>query len=356
MAPIAAPLTSQTDSCQHIGGESGSPVRYFNGEIQLAMTDLSASGFGAEFGQTRIFSNRLGGDVDYGNGYNWLVRQLPQLVQQGVDTILVLRGTRSALWFDLRSGVYIGRYGTKYTLTHDTGTGAFKLAAPNGAITVFNDFSSANPGLFKSQSTAGGQAIQVTTYAPSTLLGIGEVQRSYTSGGVTTLESFLYSFTGVDVASVTLRRQVGGGAWQNIRQAVYAYYGSGDSHGLAGDLQSATVQTWDGSAWQTIDNYYYRYWTTNGSGALMHCLKYVVNSASYERMVSAGLNPLTATDAQLAGYADLYLEYSADQPISASKSPPDRSHSSAHKRFQCGSKLSGSATRVKSSTKRRAFS
>ncbi|HUY90331.1 MAG TPA: RHS repeat-associated core domain-containing protein [Pirellulales bacterium] len=313
---MAAPLTAQPCDVQHISGDSGRPVRYFNGEIQLATTDLSASGFGLDFGQTRIFSNRLGGDVDYGNGYNWLVRQLPQLVEQAAGTIMVLRGTRSALWFDLVGDAYVGRYGTKFTLAHDAMAGTFALAAPNGEITLFNDFDSgATAGLYKSQSTAGGQLIQVTSYAPSTALGIGEVQRSYTTGGVTTVESFLYNFTGFDLASVTLRRQVGGGAWQNIRRAVYAYYGVGAAHGLAGDLQSATVQTWDGSAWQTIDNHYYRYWTTTGGGALAHCLKYVVNSAAYERMVAAGLNPLTASDAQLAGYADLYLEYNADRRV-----------------------------------------
>ncbi|OYV87544.1 MAG: hypothetical protein B7Z73_09930, partial [Planctomycetia bacterium 21-64-5] len=317
MTPTPSPLTSVPNSPMHIPTYSDRPVRYGNGEITLANTDLTASGFGQEFGHTRIFSNRLGGDTDYGNGYNWLIRDLPHLVEQGASTIMVVRGTRSTDWFDMINGVYVGRYGTKNTLTHDATAGVFNFAAPNGQVTVFNDFGvgSANPGLLKSQSIAGGQAIVVASYAPGTALGIGEVQRSYTSGGVTTIESFLYSFTGADLAGVSFRRQVGGGAWQNVRQALYTYYGSGDRNGLPGDLQSATVQTWNASAWQTIDNHYYRYWTTSGGGALPHCLKYVVNSAAYDRMVAAGLNPLTATDAQVAGFADLYLEYDAERHV-----------------------------------------
>ncbi|HVA45187.1 MAG TPA: RHS repeat-associated core domain-containing protein [Pirellulales bacterium] len=317
MTPTPSPLTSVPNSPMHIPTYSDRPVRYGNGEITLANTDLTASGFGQEFGHTRIFSNRLGGDWDYGNGYNWLVRQLPKLMQLGASTIMVVRGTRSTDWFDMINGVYVGRFGTKNTLTHDATAGVFNFAAPNGQLTIFNDFNagSPNPGLLKSQSVAGGQAIVVTSYAPATTLGIGEVQRSYTSGGVTTIESFLYSFTGVDLAGVLFRRQVGGGAWQNVRQALYAYYGSGDPNGLPGDLQSATVQTWNGTAWQTIDDHYYRYWTTTGGGALPHCLKYVVNSAAYDRMLAAGLNPLTATDAQVAGFADLYLEYDADRHV-----------------------------------------
>ncbi|HUY36901.1 MAG TPA: hypothetical protein VMV69_29550, partial [Pirellulales bacterium] len=297
----------------HIDPDSMGPVRYGNGEIRLAVTDLSAAGFGEEFGHTRIFSNRLGVDIDYGNGYNWLVRQLPTAVAQGANAIMVVRGTRSALWFDLLGGVYVGRYGGKFTLSHNGGF--FYLAAPNGQITVFNDFTSASPGLLNSQTTAGGQTIQVASYAPGTALGIGEVQRGYSSGGVTTVESFLYSFTGYDLAGVLLRRNVAGGAWQNVRQALYAYYASGDPNGLAGDLQSATVQSWNGTGWETIDNHYYRSWTTTGGGALAHCLKYVLGGAAYGRMVAAGLNPITATDAQLAGYADLYLEYDAERHV-----------------------------------------
>ncbi|HQU42472.1 MAG TPA: hypothetical protein PK867_06650, partial [Pirellulales bacterium] len=288
---------------------------YGNGEIQLATTDLSVSGFGLDFGHTRIFSNRLNGDFDFGNGYNWLVRDLPQLIEEDATTVLMLQGTRGAMWFDLVGGSYVGRYGTKFTLTHNESAGTFTLAAPNGQTIVFNDFNSANPGLFQSQTTAGGQILQVASYAPGTPLGIGEVQRSYTSGGTTTVESFLYSSTGDNLAGVLLRRQVAGGAWQNVRQVLYAYYGDGDPNGSFGDLQSATVQTWNAGAWQTINNYYYRDWTVDGGGGLWHGLKYVLSSASYDRMVAAGLNPLTATDAQLAGYADLYLEYDSDRHL-----------------------------------------
>lgn len=72
---------------------------------------------------------------------------------------MVLRGTRSALWFDLVGDAYVGRFGTKYALTHDAMAGTFRLTAPNGRITLLNDFAGDNPGLFKSQITAGGQVL-----------------------------------------------------------------------------------------------------------------------------------------------------------------------------------------------------
>ncbi|HEX7375607.1 MAG TPA: hypothetical protein VF278_00770 [Pirellulales bacterium] len=86
-------------------------MRYGNGEITLAVTDLSALGFGLDFTHTRIFSNRLADDTDFGNGYNWLIRDLPHLVEIGADTVMVVRGTRSTNWFDLINGVYVARFG-----------------------------------------------------------------------------------------------------------------------------------------------------------------------------------------------------------------------------------------------------
>jgi hypothetical protein len=93
------------------------------------------------------------------------------------------------------------------------------------------------------------------------------VQRSFTNGGVTTIESYLYSFSGSDLSGVLLRRSTDGGStWTNVRQVTYTYYDGTSDNGLAGDLESATVETWDGSAWQTIENYYYRYWTSLAGG------------------------------------------------------------------------------------------
>ncbi|HEX7375606.1 MAG TPA: RHS repeat-associated core domain-containing protein [Pirellulales bacterium] len=314
--PMAAPQTAVPNSPMHIPDVSGRPVRYGNGEITLAVTDLSALGFGLDFTHTRIFSNRLADDTDFGNGYNWLIRDLPHLVEIGADTVMVVRGTRSTNWFDLIDGVYVARFGTKNTLTHNPASGTFSFAVPNGQVTTFNDFGSPYPGVFQSQTAAGGQTMQVVSYAPGTALQIGELQRSSTAGGVTTIESFLYTYSGFDISSLLWRRSTDGGAtWTPVRQVLYTYYGVLSTNGSPGDLESATVQTWDGSAWQTIDNHYYRYWTYSGGGALLHCLKYVLNSASYDRMTAAGLDPFTAADAQLAGYADFYLEYDGERHV-----------------------------------------
>ena len=192
-----------------------------------------------------------------------------------------------------------------------------------GDVTRFQDFiqTTAPQGALKSQTTPGGQTLIVVGYTGQ---NIAEVQRAATIGGVTTVESLLYTYAGGDLQAVTLRRQVGGGAWTNIRQASYTYYGGGDANGSTGDLQTATIQVWNGSSWQNQKVCYYRYWigsssssssSSTGPYAAAHLLKYVVNPGSYSRMTAAGsgLNPLTATDAQLAQYADMYFEYDASR-------------------------------------------
>ncbi|OYV85990.1 MAG: hypothetical protein B7Z73_12545 [Planctomycetia bacterium 21-64-5] len=276
-------------------------------------------GYGDAWGHTRIYSNRLSSDYDFGNGYNWLVRQWAYLVQQGT-TIVVMRGTRSSLWFDLVGGVYVPRYADKHTLTHSGSV--FTLAAPNGTTTNFHDFTQTTypKGSFASQTTSGGQVIQVTQYHGQQ---IGEIQRSNTSGGNTTVESFLYTYSGGDFQTVLLRRQVNGGAWTNVSQASYAYYASGDENGSPGDLKTVTTQNWTNGAWQTTGTSYYRYWggasssssSSGGPFAAAHLLKFALNPDAYSKLAAAVGNPLTATDAQVAQYADDYFEYDSQRRV-----------------------------------------
>src|SRR5262249_6438405 len=79
-----------------------------------------------------------------------------------------------------------------------------------------------------------------------------------------------------------------------------------ESCGSLNDLKTAKTQTWDGSAWQDTGTSYHRYYTSS-------LLKYVVNPASYARLVAASYDPLTAADSVIAPYADHYFEYDASR-------------------------------------------
>jgi hypothetical protein len=198
---------------------SAEPVRYFNGEVQLEVTDLAAPGYGKLWQQRRVYSNRISPLTDVGNGYGWLVESWPYLTAASASTVTVVRGTRKTLWFDLVGGVYVGRFGAKSTLIHDEEENEFVLTLPSGEQYVFHDFdqSAAPPGMFARQITRGGQVTEVTSYSGSGR--IEEMQRNVTVDSSVHTESFQYSYSGGhDIESLILRRKVDSGSWTNIRR------------------------------------------------------------------------------------------------------------------------------------------
>jgi RHS repeat-associated protein len=148
------------------------------------------------------------------------------------------------------------------------------------------------------------------------------------AGQGTAGEQWLYQYNaGGQLASVTFSQPASGTGWTTVRSVQYAYYtgllpnGSLDPNGNLGDLKTATIE--DGSG-ATIDESYYRYYTP-GSG--MHCffllagspppvystgLKFVFDSASFARLQAQFSNYDTATDAQVAPFAQHYFAYGND--------------------------------------------
>ncbi len=172
---------------------SEAPVRYANGEVQIAVTDLSAGGYGKLWQHRRIYSNRLTVNADLGNGTNWLVETLPYLVPHPDGTITVVRGTRKSLWFDPVDGNYVGRYGALSTLIHDAENACFVLTLPGGGQYRFHDFEQeeAPQGAFAAHRALGGQLTEVTSYTLAQR--IEEVRRSTGEGANRQTQSFRYA-------------------------------------------------------------------------------------------------------------------------------------------------------------------
>jgi len=112
---------------------------------------------------------------------------------------------------------------------------------------------------------------------------------------------------------VTLRRQVNAGAWTDIRRVLYEYYADAENFGSAGDLKRARIQVPQDSTWADSEIHYYRYYKAGEANGFEHGLKYVVGPKAYAQMTADGLDPLTASNAQVAQYADYYFEYDADR-------------------------------------------
>ncbi|WP_186774669.1 RHS repeat protein [Allorhodopirellula solitaria] len=300
---------------------SEQPIRYFNGELRLSASDLSAGRLGGSFGHRRSYSNQMSRSHDYGNGFNWLVSQWGYLNEGGDGTITVVRGPGRNLWFELDGvGGYAGRFGALSTLKHDTAAGLLVLTSPTGEQYAFRDFDQFEhpPGLLAWHKDAGGQLTEVTAYTDDDR--IATVQRSVDQDGQTITESLAYDYFGSGeqrgrLRHVTLQRKIDAGAWQDIQRAKYDYYGSGDTGGSVGDLRRARQQEpADGGTWQDKNTHYYRYYTAGEAKGFEHGLKYVLEPESYARL-SEVTDPLTASDAQLAQYADYHFQYNAARRV-----------------------------------------
>ncbi len=300
------------------------------------MTDLSVKGYGVPWGHTRSFRPRLDHSETIGQGYNWQVKEWPFLVQgpsglAGTEiTEVVIQGeSGSSLWFDKVDGEWVPRFNLKSTLEHDTDNNVYRLTDLKGNVTEYDDYT----GMFYRRISPAGNTITVTGMS-SNGCNFTTVEREYTENSVTTTEKFEYAYQDVGdllLSSVTLSRKVGAGSWENISRALYTYYGANEPYGLEEDLKTATTQQWDGSVWQDTGKNYYRYHKTLTSGSsssssssssggdngFAHQLKYILNKEAYNKLTADPnvSDPLTATDAQVAQYADFYYEFDEQRRV-----------------------------------------
>jgi len=360
------------------------PVRYFNGELQLRIKDIGSDGFGVPWGHTRIYSNRLSNSYDFGNGYNWMIHELPRLVRLKTPTekikkfhpeleeekdeskkkkptgctVVVLRGTRNALWFDEvkadgGASEWLPRFGAKHCLVHDNEEKClFYLGAPNGQRWVFYDFTCRHskalqwmkfsleerkkraPGGMLRHVGPGGQETLVTyeecRFLTVERFEIGEQSKSTVAGNNQRKAAEVYTYKYFDrephkdrIQYVTLSRK-----GKDIARAEYVYYDAGEKHGNVGDLKLAARQLPIDGAWKNIDVHYYRYEKKASDTYCQGLVQFVVGPEAFRRLVKqrvpqnelqfiadTKLKTLGAdygdnvTEGELRKLADLYVKY-----------------------------------------------
>jgi RHS repeat-associated protein len=249
----------------------------------------------------------------------------PSIVEvNGTQTLAVEIGGTDALYFDYNGTNYVERFGGNDQLTYNPGTLEYTLDDTMGDQIVFWGFDASLPvgqrGSFQSLTDPGGNVTQVTSR--TTTGQIADTQRSASSGGNTTTESFQYSYfsSGVNaglVQNITLERQINGGPIDVVRQAVLTYYDGTEPYGNVGDLEFVTVE--DGSS-NMLGTYYYRYYTPADAGSVGYVggLKYYFSEQSYARLTAAVGNATSASGSQVAPYADNYFQYDASHRLTES--------------------------------------
>jgi RHS repeat-associated protein len=302
---------------------SCAPVRFNDGVVRYGETDLESDGFGIPWGQTRSWTNGVGYANGQYNGWGWVDDNLPRIIERSTDgaIILITNGTTARFFIPdpQNPSTYVTAVNAREHIDYDSANAQYILTDTVGDRFYFEDVAGMLPfaqlGSFKKALDPAGNVTQVMS---RNLDGkITEVQRSGTVGGVTVTESYLYSYlsSGTNnglMASVTLRRQTGGGAWSTVQSVEYTYYDGVEAHGPARALKLAVVKDGNGNA---IDTSYYRYYVTGEANGYKNGLKYAFKPASYARLAAAFADPSSATDAQVAPYADNYFEYDGSQRV-----------------------------------------
>src|SRR5262249_42016892 len=132
-------------------------VRYFDGQLDLASVDLSSSGFGTMWGQTRDWSN--GSAPSSFNGMGVIDTQRPFLLRPiGDDSqIVVVTSAINARFYNLVGSAYVSQFFVQDQLTHPAGE--FVLTDTMGNSLHFYDFTASQVnqrGQFKSYSDVKG--------------------------------------------------------------------------------------------------------------------------------------------------------------------------------------------------------
>jgi RHS repeat-associated protein len=318
-------------------------VRYANGEVRLAVQDLSSKGFGLPWGHTRSYSNRLNELTEVArnpNGIGWFVREIPQLVQEisgsssstsvSVGVIGVVQDTR---WFDWQVGdVWTPRFFFPERLEQaNPGTYAeeFTFFQENGTRLMFYGFDSliepALQGQLKAVRDPFGHEVEATYNLSHQLAAFTQTGRmssstSSSSSSEVDLEpgtlQYIYDYvTGGDNGGRLSRATLYVDA-KPLRRAQYTYYSSASTGGgTTGDLKSVSREQWDEGRWLELDRSHYRYYRSGETHGVAHGLKYVVGPEAYHRMAATGVSPETASDTQVAEYADQYLRYNSNREV-----------------------------------------
>ncbi len=288
-----------------------------DGSFGLSQTDLVGGALDLGLSQAWSWSSaawRTDGQAGAGSSSGLSMRLVPN---NGNQSVYAADGGTGVTAFDqwpvdattaiLITDPYHARYGSQAKLTHDITNQRFTLTDGVGNTFVFYDFSVGSArGQLKSMTDAAGNVVTVNGW--DTAGYVTSVSRVTGSGATAVTETLNYSTVG---NAVTLTRAVGTGSPVTVRSVSYDYpSGYGTS---VKTLRRATVTD---AATNTIDTSYFRYYPASGpQNPSNSALKYAFGPVSYARLAAYATSLATSvdalSDAQVAPYADHYLEYGA---------------------------------------------
>jgi RHS repeat-associated protein/uncharacterized delta-60 repeat protein len=190
----------------------------------------------------------------------------------------------------------------------------FQWKQENGTV---DDFNAA--GQFLSSTNPNSSKKELATWTDGQLTELAE---TYGGNGITSQtgdQRVLYhSGPGGALDNAELENANGSGGWTLVRQVEYSYYDGSTGNGNVGDLELASIEN---AAGGVLSSTYYRYYIAGASGGYQGGLEYVVGPVSFAALTTVGeqaespYTPFTATDDELAPFADHYYQYNSNHQV-----------------------------------------
>jgi hypothetical protein len=305
MPPIAPPIEGSDTTCTTCGapdiiasppgvrggGTDADPyvgdTRSFDGTTKLAINEFPSDGFGTPWGDTITWTNNPGYADDLFNGSGTVDAQFPFLRASGNEIAVITNGV-NARFFQGSGGTYTELLYLQESLLDDVAHEQFVLTDSMGDVIRFWDFSApaGEQGQFDSFTDPGGNRIAVTSRTSDGKPSV--VQRTDNTNGVSTVESYAYSYlppTDVNaglLSTIVMSRTVNGGPAGTVRAAAFSYYdGSPGAFGNLGDL--ASIMTSD-SAGNVLGTDYFRYYRADTATGYVHGLSAYFDATAVARM------------------------------------------------------------------------
>jgi RHS repeat-associated protein len=302
----------------------GDPITYASGTTQIADTDLSSSGFSEGWSVTRNWTAQQGfvPDATFGNGWMNQSQTYLQNVGNGTgnDNILLIKDAYEQTLFGYNSSTdtYAPASVSNDSLTYNSSDDTYTwLDSSTHATSVYYGFSDATAadlqGKLKEYQDAYGNEINLT-YSGGLLT---TVTQSDAAGDTETFQ-YTYLTSGDNAGKVSLIQQsiqrVGDSEATVFRQVAYSYYDGSysgdDAYGNLGDLETVKIEDGGGNL---VSEDYYRYYTpseiSDGAQGFVGALAYTFSTDSVIKLSAAFSDPLSASNAEVAPYADEFYEY-----------------------------------------------
>ncbi len=228
------------------------------------------------------------------NGKSWVNSSQPRLEFDG-GNVLLESGPTETILFQITGTGYKAGYFVRDVLTYDSTTQRYTVTSPDGQQKVFTQ----NGALESINDAHGNQAI--CTYSAGRLVSI------VTGSGAGSV-GYYYTFDTLGMMTEVVMRVGGTTSASDYRRVSYTYTTSGE-------LEKALLEQKKAGAWEEVDVAYYRYYTTG-----LKQIRFVLGDHAYEQMHSVNPTwPESATDAQVAEYADAEYSYFNDGRVKQTK-------------------------------------